>query len=224
MAGVRSGQLAVALEGLSQTGRRIGEMRRAVGTALIYPLVVAAIAYGLFLLTLVKLAPLMLHAFEDLTSSSEPLLAKMVWLGQTADSWAVWPPLLVVAGLTAAIYALATNPPIAATVRDIMIILLALSTALIGLSLVILVLQLQSLIGLLRDEIRPILDSANRTARTVRGTATFLSDSVVHPVISAASYASGIRQALRLLLERLGVELPRRLRTVETMIPQTAQM
>ena len=104
MAGVRSGQLAVALEGLSQTGRRIGEMRRAVGTALIYPLVVAAIAYGLFLLTLVKLAPLMLHAFEDLTSSSEPLLAKMVWLGQTADSWAVWPPLLVVAGLAVGWY------------------------------------------------------------------------------------------------------------------------
>ena len=108
--------------------------------------------------------------------------------------------LLVVAGFSAAIYGLATNPPVAATVRDIMIILLALSTVLIGLSLVVLVLQLQSLIGLLRDEIRPILDSANSTARTVRGTATFLSDSVVHPVISVASYASGIRQALRLLL------------------------
>jgi len=29
---------------------------------------------------------------------------------------------------------------------------------------------------------------------------------------------------LSLLLERLGLELPKRLRTVETMIPQTAQM
>lgn len=99
VAGVRSGQLAVALECLSTTGRRIGEMRRAVGMALLYPLVVMGIAYSLFLFTLVKLAPLMLHATEDLTSSREPLLAKMVWLGQTADSWALWPPLLVVAVL-----------------------------------------------------------------------------------------------------------------------------
>ena len=79
-------------------------MRRAVGMALIYPLVVVSIAYGLFLLTLVKLAPLMLNATEDLTSSSEPLLAKMVWLGQSADSWAIWPPLLVVVGLAVGWY------------------------------------------------------------------------------------------------------------------------
>ncbi|HNS52562.1 MAG TPA: hypothetical protein PKO09_15455 [Anaerolineae bacterium] len=108
--------------------------------------------------------------------------------------------LLLVAGLVVAVYALATNPPIAATVRDITIIVLALSTILIGLSLVVLILQLQSLIGLLRDEIRPILGSATQTARTVRGTTAFLSDSLVRPVISVASYTSGIRQVLRLLM------------------------
>jgi general secretion pathway protein F len=98
-AGLRSGRLAVALEGLSTTGRRIGELRRAVGWALVYPLVVAGIAYGLFLFTAIKLAPVMLNAFEDLTSWSEPVLATLVWLGQAADTWAVWPPLLVVAAL-----------------------------------------------------------------------------------------------------------------------------
>ena len=108
--------------------------------------------------------------------------------------------ILVVAGLVAAIYALVTNPPIAATVRDITIIVLALSTTLICFSLMVLILQLQSLIGLLRDEIRPILDSANQTARTVRGTTSFLSDSVVNPIISVASYASGIRQVVKLLI------------------------
>lgn len=104
IAGLRSGRLAVALEGLSTTGRRIGEMRRAVGLALVYPLVVAAIAYGLFLFTAIKLAPVMLYAFEDLTAWSEPLLAKLVWLGRTADAWAVWPPLLVVAALAVGWY------------------------------------------------------------------------------------------------------------------------
>lgn len=95
-AGVRSGHLAAALEGLSQTGRRISELRRAVGLALIYPLVVTAIAYGLFLLTLLKLAPLMAGAIQDMTRKTDPLLAAMVWLGETAPSWAVWPPLIAV--------------------------------------------------------------------------------------------------------------------------------
>lgn len=95
-AGVRSGHLAAALEGLSKTGRRIGEMRRAVGLALIYPLLVAAIAYGLFVVTVVKLAPLMASAIEDLRRTSDVLLTRMAWLGETAGSWAVWPPLIVV--------------------------------------------------------------------------------------------------------------------------------
>jgi len=95
-AGVRSGHLAAALEGLSQTGRRIAELRRAVGLALIYPLVVTAIAYGLFLLTLAKLAPLMAGVIQDMTRKTDPLLAAMVWLGETAPSWAIWPPLIAV--------------------------------------------------------------------------------------------------------------------------------
>jgi hypothetical protein len=107
--------------------------------------------------------------------------------------------LVILAAMGAAVYGMVTHPSVTATVRDITIILLALSTSLIGLALIILVLQLQSLIALLRDEVRPILDSANQTARTVRGTTAFLSDSFVKPVISVASYASGVRQALAVL-------------------------
>jgi hypothetical protein len=72
-------------------------------------------------------------------------------------------------------------------------------TIIIGLFLVVLIFQLQSLIALLRDEIKPILDSANETASTVRGTTTFVSDSVVKPMIEAASMAAGVGQAIRLL-------------------------
>lgn len=107
--------------------------------------------------------------------------------------------LLILAALVAAIYGLVRHPAVTATVRDITIIILALSTTVIGVSLVALILQVQSLIGLLRDEIRPILISADETARTVRGTTSFLSESVVRPVISVAGYASGIRQMVRLL-------------------------
>jgi general secretion pathway protein F len=94
-AGLRCGRLAAALEAMSDTGYRLAELRRAVGTALIYPLMVVAVAYGFFVLLVTTLAPVTLRTYEDLTSSSDPLLASLVWLGQTAPWWAPFPPLVV---------------------------------------------------------------------------------------------------------------------------------
>jgi hypothetical protein len=108
--------------------------------------------------------------------------------------------IVVLAILTALGYGMLTHPRLTATLRDISIISLALVSTIIGLFLVILVFQVQSLIVLLRDEIEPLLRSANETIGTVRGTANFLSDSVVNPVISAASYVSLVRETLRALV------------------------
>ena len=105
--------------------------------------------------------------------------------------------LIAIIGLT--IYGMVTHPILTSVLRDISIIVLALVTLIIGLFLVVLIFQLQSLIVLLRDEIRPILDSANETANTVRGTTTFVSDAVVTPLIQVASLASGVAQTLRTL-------------------------
>jgi hypothetical protein len=106
---------------------------------------------------------------------------------------------LLLAIIGAAVYGMVTHPHITAVLRDIFIIALALVTIVIGLFLVVLIFQLQSLIALLRDEIRPILESTNQTVSTVRGTTTFVSDTVVHPVITAASYLSGVRETVRVL-------------------------
>lgn len=106
---------------------------------------------------------------------------------------------LVLAIVVAAIYGMAANPGITSVVRDIAIIALALVTLIIGLFLIILIFQLQSLIVLLRDEIKPILDSANQTANTVRGTTTFVSDAVVTPMIQVASVLSGVGQTFKTL-------------------------
>jgi hypothetical protein len=106
---------------------------------------------------------------------------------------------LILAIIGSAGYGLVTHPDVAAVVRDIFIIVLALVTIVIGLFLVILIFQLQSLISLLRNEIKPILESANETAATVRGTTSFVSDTVVSPMITAASYASAVRQTIKTL-------------------------
>jgi len=103
------------------------------------------------------------------------------------------------AAIGAGVYGLVTHPPLTAVLRDVFIIVLALVTIVISLFLIILIFQLQSLIALLRDEIKPILESANQTASTVRGTTTFVSDAVVTPVIQAASYAAAVRQTIKTL-------------------------
>jgi hypothetical protein len=107
--------------------------------------------------------------------------------------------IVVMAIIGALVYGLATHPLLTAVVRDIAIITLALVTVILGLFVIVLIFQLQSLIALLRDEIKPILESANETASTVRGTTTFVSDAVVTPMIQVASLAAGVGQTFRTL-------------------------
>jgi hypothetical protein len=88
------------------------------------------------------------------------------------------------------------------SVRDLAIILLALESLVIGVVLVVVSLEIRNLAKLLREEIKPILDSANETARTVRGTTSFVSETFVNPMIRVSSFASGFLQALRMLTRR----------------------
>ena len=65
---------------------------------------------------------------------------------------------VVLAILLAGGYALLTHPIFTAGLRDISIIVLAFVSVVIGLFLVVLIFQLQSLIALLREEVGPILE------------------------------------------------------------------
>ncbi len=87
-------------------------------------------------------------------------------------------------------------------VRDLAIVLLAIESLVIGIVLIILVIEVISLTRLLRDEIKPILNSADETVRTVRGTTTFVSDTFVTPMVRVSSFATGVAQALRILARR----------------------
>lgn len=103
--------------------------------------------------------------------------------------------------------ALVNNPPLAATLRDIFIIALALESVVIGLVLLLLVIQVTRLINLLQDEIKPILESTSETVNTVRGTTTFVSEKVVTPVVTLSSYATGVWRAIQVIA---GLRRPRR--------------
>ncbi|NLF01040.1 MAG: hypothetical protein GX601_08685 [Anaerolineales bacterium] len=80
--------------------------------------------------------------------------------------------------------------------RDAAIIFVAFETIIIGVLLVILTIQIQSLVTLLREEIQPMLQSANDTFATVRGTTQFLSQNMVSPVMKWSGYVAGVRRVL----------------------------
>jgi hypothetical protein len=84
-------------------------------------------------------------------------------------------------------------------IRDIFIIVVALETLVIGAALIVLIVQLASLINLIQNEVRPILHAANETVNTLRGTAEFLGENVVEPVIKLNGYLAGLRRMLELL-------------------------
>jgi hypothetical protein len=85
-------------------------------------------------------------------------------------------------------------------VRDIAIVVLAVESIVIGILLLVTLGQIRKLVALLRDEITPMLKAANDTARTMRGTANVMSESVVKPLVQVSSYTAGTVQALRSLV------------------------
>ena len=84
-------------------------------------------------------------------------------------------------------------------IRDIFIIIVALESLVIGVALVVLIVQVASLINLLQNEVRPILNATNETVNTLRGTAEFLGESVVEPVIKLNGYLAGITRVIELM-------------------------
>jgi hypothetical protein len=82
-------------------------------------------------------------------------------------------------------------------IRDIFIIVLAMEGMLMGIALIVLVLQVAALLNLLQHEIQPIVDNAQETMTTVRGTTQFVSQNVVEPVIKLGAYTAGVSALLR---------------------------
>ena len=105
---------------------------------------------------------------------------------------------LVVALIVAVYVLLQPNVP-TDRIRDVFIIVVAFETLVVGVALIVLLVQLASLINLLQNEVRPILESASETIRTLRGTAAFLGENVVEPVIKLNAYLASIQRVLELM-------------------------
>jgi amino acid permease len=105
--------------------------------------------------------------------------------------------LLVLLGL--AIYFLLQPATPTDKIRDVFIIVVALESLIIGVALVVMIVQLAGLINLLQNEVRPILKATNETVNNLRGTAEFLGENVVEPVIKLNGYLAGLYRMLELM-------------------------
>lgn len=103
--------------------------------------------------------------------------------------------------IAAVVIALVADPQDAANwvglIRDVFIIVLALEGMLMGIALIVLVIQLAALINLLQNEVSPIVDNASETVSTVRGTAQFMSQNLVQPVVRIAAVTTTVGAILR---------------------------
>lgn len=85
-------------------------------------------------------------------------------------------------------------------IRDILIIVLFVETLIVIGLLVVLILQVMQLVRFMRSEVTPILASVRRTTNTVKGTAEFIGDNTVRPLILIASASAATTRFVRAFL------------------------
>jgi hypothetical protein len=107
--------------------------------------------------------------------------------------------ILLVAGIIVTIYYLVQPTTDTAKIRDVMIIFMAFEMMVLGVSMVVLMIQLATLINLLQNDVKPILDATNETANTLRGTVVFLSNNLSEPIIKLNEYTSGLIRFVELI-------------------------
>jgi hypothetical protein len=107
--------------------------------------------------------------------------------------------IVLVALLAVAIYFLLQPTTPTDRIRDVFIIVVALESLVIGVALIVLIVQLASLINLLQNEVRPILTATSETVNNLRGTAEFLGENMVEPVIKLNGYLAGMNRVIELM-------------------------
>ncbi len=96
---------------------------------------------------------------------------------------------------------------VTATIRDISIIMVAISSLFVFILLGVLIWQVWRLTKMIQTEIKPIIEDTKETIGTVRGTSVFVSDNVVTPITRTSSKIVGARRTLQVLTADL---FPRR--------------
>ncbi|HJS28554.1 MAG TPA: hypothetical protein VJ768_02960 [Anaerolineales bacterium] len=95
-----------------------------------------------------------------------------------------------------AIYLLTLPSTDTEKIRDVFIIVLALEAFVVGVSVIVMMVQLARLLNLLQNELKPMLESTQTTVNNLRGTTEFLSENMVEPVMKLNESLAAVRNLL----------------------------
>ncbi len=118
---------------------------------------------------------------------------------------------------------------VSATVRDIAIILVALEILIMNGLLVVLIWQVWRLVKMIGAEMKPVIKDSQETVGTVKGSAEFVSSSIISPLISTSSRLAGIVRSVQVIRSELKGSMGemgqarRQSRTVDPAPPQEAR-
>ena len=107
-------------------------------------------------------------------------------------------PVILIAIIAGIVVLSFEEPGTVTKVRDLFIILMALMLFVIGLALVVLIVQIADLTNLLKNEVKPILNSTTDTVNTLKGTVRFMSDNLTEPVIKLNESLAGMKKIFQL--------------------------
>ena len=94
-AGIKSGKLTVALEEMSNYAWELFHLRRQIGMAMVYPLIVFSLAYGLFLVFLFEMLARFNTAYQVFRLGEPGPLQFLNQMESTAIYWGLVPPVLL---------------------------------------------------------------------------------------------------------------------------------
>lgn len=87
-AGLRAGRLPAALEAVSRFGRDLLDLRYRIGMALLYPLIVLSVAYGIFLVFVTALVDRFHDTYAGFHLAIHGVLALLIQMRATVAYWA----------------------------------------------------------------------------------------------------------------------------------------
>lgn len=96
-AGLRAGRLSAALESISNFGRELIDLRQRIGLALLYPLIIIVLAYGLFMVFLVDVVDRFRETYEVFRLPLNLPLQFAIYAQQAVGTWWWIPPAILAA-------------------------------------------------------------------------------------------------------------------------------
>lgn len=106
--------------------------------------------------------------------------------------------LLFIIGLAFAVFSdVEATAPRFQIIRDTLVIVITLEFIVIVGAVAILVLQVGRLVLLLRSEVKPVLENAQETVNTAKGTVEFVGNNVTEPVVKVGAFLAGANVFVR---------------------------